>query len=420
MLITDILPAEAAQRIRSLAERHQQHRVDGGISLVASQNRISPEALSMLGTSFAAKFSSGERGARAHAGGTFLDDMEEIVEGLTARLFPGYSVEIRPPAGSIANESLLLALTAPGDTIVAPGNVAGGHASLSAGGFAGRIGLNVLELPFADGGITPDLDLLETMLASSRPKVVVIGTAKILHPYPVADIAALAAKHGATLVMDGAHVAGLIAGGAFPDPLAAGAKAYTGSTQKTFPGPVGGIIVCNELELYRTVRTVTRQRLDNYQNNRIAALGVVFAEMLAFGPELSAAMVDTARSLGAALAAEGLSIEGERFGYTRSHMVLVDTEGHDRNGELNRRLEAVGLFTTATTLWPKPGEAGQRTALRMGANDLARLDYDLDALQALAGLIADTVLNRRLPNAIAEDVRELADAHRQIVPAFRL
>lgn len=406
--------------MRFLAESHQQHRVDGGISLVASQNRISPEALSMLGTSFAAKFSSGERGARAHAGGKFLDDMEEIVEGLAARLFPGYGVEMRPPAGSIANESLLLALTAPGDTIVAPGSVAGGHASLSAAGFAGRIGLNILELPFIDGGIEPDLDLLKLVLAKYRPKVIVIGTAKILLPYPVFEIATLAAEYGATLVMDGAHVAGLIAGGAFPDPLAAGAKAYTGSTQKTFPGPVGGIIVCNEPELYRTVRVVTRQRLDNYQNNRIAALGVVFAEMLAFGPELSATMVETARSFGAALAAEGLSIEGEAFGYTRSHMVLVDTEGYDRDGELNRWLEAVGLFTTVTTLWPKPGKGEGRTALRIGANDLARLGYGQEAVQILAGLVADVVLNRRPADVIAGDVAELADAHRQMTPAFRL
>ncbi len=420
MLKTDLAPVEAVRAIRALAERHQSYRVGSGISLVASQNRVSPEVLEMLGSSFAAKFSSGERGRRAHAGAAWLDEMEAIVEGLAARLLAPWHVELRPPAGSIANESLMLALLRPGDAIISPGQLAGGHASLRPEGMAGMMGVKVHDLPFAADGFTIDLDALEALIRRVGPRIVAVGTAKLLRSYPVAEIVRLAEMSGARVIFDAAHVAGLIAGGAFPDPLRDGAVAYTGSTQKTFPGPVGGLIVAADPDLYDRIRAVTRLRLDNYQNNRVAAMGVVFAEMLSFGAELAQAVVETARALGRALAAEGLRVEGEAFGYTHTHLVLVDTDGFDRDGTLNRRLEAAGLFTTAVPLWPRAGAASPRTGLRIGANDIARLGFGTEAVGRLAALIADIVLDRRPGEAVAGDVADLGRQHAAIDRRFRL
>jgi len=418
--VSALAPVAAVRRIVALADRHAGYRVDGGISLVASQNRISPQALALLGSSFAAKFTSGERGVRAHAGGRWLDEMEAVVADLAGALFAPWHAELRPPAGSIANESLLMAFARPGDAIIAPDPLAGGHASLRPEGFAGINGLAVHDLPFADGGVTIDLDALDRLAAKVRPRLILIGTAKITRGYPVGRIAGIAERHGANLVFDAAHVAGLIAGGAFPDPLGDGALAYTGSTQKTFPGPVGGLIVSRDMATHERIRAVTRLRLDNYQNNRIAAMGVVLAEMLSFGGELTRAVVATARRLGAALAAHGLEPEGRAFGYTETHMVLVDTTPIGGGPELCRALEAVGLFTTATQLWPTTPGGAPRPALRLGANDIARLGYGEEAVTRLAGLITDVAFRRRPADRIAADVAALASEHRQIAAPFSL
>lgn len=115
-----LTPTDAIKEMLDAALHHEQYRLNGCINLVASQNRISSTALQFLGSSFAAKFTSGELGHRAHGGAKWLDHMEEIVADLARQLFAPYHAELRPLSGSIANETLLMAFTRPGDTIIAP------------------------------------------------------------------------------------------------------------------------------------------------------------------------------------------------------------------------------------------------------------------------------------------------------------
>jgi glycine hydroxymethyltransferase len=344
--------------------------------------------------------------------------MEEIVASLAGKLFSPYFAEYRPMSGSLANETLLMAFSKPGDTIIAPSPVAGGHASLRPEGFAGFMGLRVLDLPFSDGGMTIDLDALQKLAERERPKLIIIGTAKILFPYPVDKVVDIARSVGAEVIYDGAHVAGLIAGKSFQNPLDDGALAFTGSTQKTFPGPIGGLIVSRDAETAERVRAVTRVRLDNYQNNRVAAMGVVFAEMLTFGHQLTGAVVATAQKLGTALCAEGIDVVGREGCFTQSHMLLANTTPIGPAAKFRSELETIGIFTTATDIWSYDGKP--RTALRIGANDIARLAYRDEDIRVLAGLIADVVFGRREPNLVRASVIELADRYPGIDPRFSL
>jgi len=411
-------PTDAIKGIIEAAHRHEQYRLNGCINLVASQNRISPTALQFLGSSFAAKFTSGELGHRAHGGAKWLDHMEEIVADLAGRLFSPYHAELRPLSGSIANETLLMAFTKPGDTIIAPSALAGGHASVRPEGFAGFMGLRVVDLPYIDGGMTVDLDALEMMAVRENPRAIVMGTAKILFPYPVGDVVQIADRVGAKVIYDGAHVAGLIAGKQFQDPLADGAIAFTGSTQKTFPGPIGGLIVSRDEIIAERVRHVTRSRLDNYQNSRVAAMGVVFAEMLAFGQTLASRIVKTAQHLGAALDAQGLDVVGMHMGYTRSHMILLDTTRRGPAATFRKKLEELGIFTTATDIWSDDG--APHTGLRLGANDIARLSFAEKSVVDLASIIADVIMNRRDARSLREDVVLLSKVHPRIDESFLL
>jgi glycine hydroxymethyltransferase len=412
------LPLEAVRGIAEAASMNERYRLTQSVNLVASQNRISPQAIACLSSSFAAKFASGELGSRAHGGAKWLDAMEEIVASLAGKLFHPYFPEYRPMSGSLANETLLMAFARPGDTIIAPSPVAGGHASLRPEGFAGFMGLRVLDLPFSDGGMTIDLDGLRALAAREKPKLIIIGTAKILFPYPVDKVVEIARSVDAEVIYDGAHVAGLIAGKSFQNPLDAGALAFTGSTQKTFPGPIGGLIVSRDLETAERVRAVTRVRLDNYQNNRVAAMGVVFAEMLTFGHELTGAVVSTAQKLAVALSDEGIDVVGRALGYTQSHMLLANTTPIGPAAGFRSQLEAIGIFTTATDIWSEDGKP--RTALRIGANDIARLGYSDEDIKVLAGLIADVVFGRRDQDAVRGGVIALADQYPGIDPRFAL
>lgn len=414
--LLDLPPHEAVAALLESEAAHERYRLEGCINLVASQNRVSAPVLRLLGSSFAGKFASGELGARAHAGSKWIDAMESLVAALAGRLFGPYPVEIRPMSGSMANETVLCAATRPGDTIVAPAGIAGGHRSLRPDGFAGFLGLDVADLPFGADGLEVDLAALEALVRRVRPRLVVVGTAKILFPYPVAAIAAIAAAHGAEVFYDGAHVAGLIAGGRFQNPLAEGAAFLTGSTQKTFPGPIGGLVASRDGERGARIRHTARARFDNYQNNRIAAMGVVFAEMLAFGPALAGAVVDAARALAEGLAREGLDVVGARLGYTRSHMLMLDVSRLGPAAGLVRRLEEARILATMTDVRTEAGTVGQ--AIRMGANDIGRLGFDRDDIAELAGLIADILLGRRSPERIRPAVEALADRRRTLMHAF--
>ena len=421
-------PVDAIKGMLQAAERNSDYRLTGCINLVASQNRISNTTLAFLSSSFAAKFASGELGSRAHGGAQWLDAMEEIVTSLAGRLFEPYFPEFRPMSGSIANETLLMGFAKPGDKIIAPSGIAGGHASVRPEGFAGFMGLTVLDLPFLDGGMTVDLDALQRLAALERPRLIILGTAKILFPYPVSDIVRIAESVGAQVVYDAAHVAGLIAGKQFQDPLRDGAIAFSGSTQKTFPGPIGGLIVSRDAAIFERVRDVTRRRLDNYQNNRVAAMGVVFAEMLSFGERLSISIVKTAQALAAALTEEGLDVVGKHLGYTQSHMLLLNTTPQGPAAVFRQKMESVGIFTTALDLWPEGGgditntntSLSTRTGLRIGTNDIARLGYSQESIRRLASLLADVLLSRRNDADLRKQVMALAECHPDIADTFKL
>ncbi|SEQ17957.1 serine hydroxymethyltransferase [Faunimonas pinastri] len=408
----------SARDLFRAAEEHENYRVAQCLNLVASQNRVSPEVMRLMGSSFAGKFSSGEFGARAHAGAKWIDRMETVVHDLASRLFAPYRVELRPPAGSIANETALLTLARPGDVIVAPSSLFGGHASVRPEGFAGLMGLRILDLPFSADGLEIDLDALEAIVRRERPRLIVIGTAKILFPYPVRDIVEIAQQVGADVFYDAAHVVGLIAGHAFQDPLGDGATLLTGSTQKTFPGPVGGLIVSREDAIADRIRKVARVRLDNYQNNRVAALGYVFAEMVAFGPELATAILTTARNLAETLAGEGLSMVGARLGYTASHMVLIDISQTAEGAQA--RLEQIGLLTTVTDVWPDRPGGPPRQCLRIGANEIARLGFDDGSVRELASIIARALQAQGSVAELRNRVTDLIRSHGQIARRFCL
>jgi glycine hydroxymethyltransferase len=211
-------------------------------------------------------------------------------------------------SGSAANGIALAALTAPGDTILVVGKRHYGHYTCSQEGYPKYLGLRVENIPFMEKGLEIDLDALKVKAEKLRPRLLVVGTSIVSFPVALEGVRKIADEVGAKILYDGAHVLGLIAGERFQDPLAEGADILTGSTQKTFPGPIGGVIACNCEAISEKVSLATSSMFSNYCNNRVAALAMSAAEMIRFGVVYAAQVVKNAVAMAEALRLEGLPV----------------------------------------------------------------------------------------------------------------
>lgn len=156
------------------------------------------------------------------------------------QLFHAKFVDVRPISGTIANTAVYAALTEPGDTILSIPITAGSHISHRANGAPGILRLKVMNLPWDNDEFNVDVDKSIKLIREVKPKIVILGSSVYLFPHPVRELLDAVHEVNAVLLHDSAHVLGLIAGKAFPNPLELGADIMTSSTHKTFPGPQEG------------------------------------------------------------------------------------------------------------------------------------------------------------------------------------
>lgn len=399
-------PTSIPALVRRLVEDHGRAS-ESVVNLVASHNRLSPAALAMMSSSVAEHIMSGRLGQREHAGGAFIDAIDTVVVQLSRALFGANAVEYRAMSGALANGLAMFALAQPGEKIMALPARFGGHYSYREAGYAGARGLRVLDIPCRESDGAIDLEALSVAAKRERPTAIIIGTAWMLEPYPVATLRSIADAAGAKLLYDGAHILGLIAGGQFQDPLREGAHVLTGSTQKTLGGPIGGLVLSADNALGETIARLTSGLISNYHNNRIAALAVTLAESGRFGRAFAAQIVDNARALAQALAESGVPVVGRPPVYTSSHVVLIDPRGLREGDTAFKRLEAARILTTRV---PLPQSYPQRLALRLGTPAVTRSGMARDEMRAIAALIKRVLIEREDPARVASHAAALAEA----------
>ena len=390
---------------------------DASLCLVASRNLLSPRARAMMASGLMERVAGGGRvGVRRKSGLAQLDRIEAILVQLARRLFGVAHVEYRVPTGSLANALFLLSATEPGEGImVLPGRF-GGHGTYGEAGYSGARGLEVLEMPCTDSDSGEvDLDRLADAVARHTPRWLVVGSSWPLFPYPLAEMEAIAAGAGARILYDVAHVLGLIAGGRYQDPLREGAAALTASTHKTFPGPVGGIVMTNDDELASRIHEFTDRAIGNYHNQRVAALAVTLAEMATFGRAYAAATVENARALASALDAEGFRVVGRERGFTRSHVIVLDLIGAMTPSDAVKRLERARITCEAI---PLPRDYPRATALRLGTPSLTRRGMEPEEMAAVAGFLRRIILGGEDPRAVEGDVLALSSAFSKVRYCF--
>jgi len=230
----------------------------------------------------------------------------------------------------------------------------------------------------------------------------------------------IVAEWGGRIFFDGAHQAGLIAGRQFQDPLREGAAVLTGSAGKTFSGPQSGLIVWNDPELTEPItHAIFPVLAATHQVNRVAALAVSAAEMLAFGEVYMAQIVSNARALARAIDSRGIPVLGKPRGYTCTHQVIVDVRGFGGGKNIAQLLAEANIITNKNLIpddcpedWDSPG------GLRLGTTEVTRLGMGEAEMQTIGDLIARIVSGKDRPEGVVKDVLDLRSPFQTLYYCF--
>src|SRR6187549_738857 len=291
------------------AIENELERQQNEIELIASENVVSRAVLDAAGTLLTNKYAEGYPGRRYYGGCQYVDVVEQLAIDCAKRLFNCNFANVQPHSGSQANQAVMLALIKPGDTIMGLSLAAGGHLTHGAPPNLSGKWFNAIHygVRAEDGRI--DYDELERQAETQRPKLIIAGGSAYPRIIDFARFREIADRVGAYLMVDMAHFAGLVAGGAHPSPLPH-AHVVTTTTHKTLRGPRGGMILSNDEDIAKKMNSAVFPGLQGGPlMHVIAAKAVAFAEALR--PEFKAYaqnIVDNARALADSLKQSGLDI----------------------------------------------------------------------------------------------------------------
>src|SRR3546814_447831 len=312
----------------------------------------------------------------------------------------------RVAAGALANLYGFMATCRPGDAIIAPPAAIGGHVTHHAAGCAGLYGLTTHPAPVDADGYTVDLAALRKLAKEVRPKLITTGGSLNLFPHPVAAVREIADAVGAKLLFDAAHQCGIIAGGAWGDPLAEGAHLMTMSTYKSLGGPAGGLIVTNDAELAERLDAIAYPGLTaNFDAAKSAALALTLLDWREHGRAYAAKMIAVAQAFATALDAEGLPVFAQKRGFTRSHQFAVEAASWGGGQAASKKLREAGFLACGIGL-PIAPVAGDVNGLRIGTPELVRWGVGEDGVPELARLMK-RALTTDAPEAVAPEVAAL-------------
>ena len=335
------------------------------IELIASENLVSPAVMLAMGTCLTNKYAEGYPGKRYYGGCYAVDITEEIARKRACQLFGCSYANVQPHSGANANLAAFFALVQPGDTVLGMNLAHGGHLSHgSPGNISGKY-FNIVPYGVSDDTETIDYDALLETAKACRPKLIVCGASAYPRTIDFARFRSVADEVGAYLMVDMAHIAGLVAAGVHPSPLPY-ADVVTTTTHKTLRGPRGGMILCNDEALYKRINSAVFPGTQGGPlEHIIAAKAVCLGESLK--PEFQAYGAQVVKN--AAVLAEELVKQGFRLvsGGTDNHLCLVDVRNfHITGKEFERRLDEVQITVNKNAIPNDPEKPFVTSGVRVG------------------------------------------------------
>lgn len=389
-----------AAHIEALVERNRAIHDVECFNLNPASNVMNPAAERLLSHGLSSRASLGYPGDKYEMGLEAIEEIEVIAAELAAEIFRARYAEIRVASGAMANLYGFMALAKPGDNIIAPPATIGGHVTHHRDGCAGLYGLTTRAMPVDADGYTVDLDRLRDLARSIRPRIITIGGSLNLFPHPVREVRAIADEVGAHVLFDAAHQCGLIAGGAWDNPLHHGAHLMTMSTYKSLGGPAGGLIVTNDPAIAEKLDCIAYPGMTaNFDAAKSAALAITLLDWRNHGAAYARAMIDVAQALATALRNEELPIFSTSRGTTQSHQFALEAAAFGGGQAAARKLRKAGFLSCGIGL-PLAPVAGDANGLRLGTPELVRRGVTVDDVPALAALIAEG-LRSNDPEAVA-------------------
>ncbi len=399
-------PSEkVANRIEALIARNAEIHDRDCFNLNPATNVMNPRAEAALSRGLGSRPSLGYPGDKYEMGLEAIEEIEVICAELAAEIFGARCAEIRVFSGAMANLYGFMALTKPGDAIIAPPATIGGHVTHHKAGCAGLYGLVSHAAPVDADGYTVDLDGLRDLVRNVKPKLITIGGSLNLFPHPVREVRAIADEVGAKVLFDAAHQCGIIAGGAWANPLAEGAHLMTMSTYKSLGGPAGGLIVTNDAAVAEALDHIAFPGMTaNFDAGRVAALALTLLDWRDFGRNYAAKMISVARALADALQAVGLPVFAGAKGATTSHQFAVEAAAFGGGQAASKTLRRAGFLACGIGL-PVAEVLGDLNGLRIGTPELVRRGVTERDAPQLAKLIA-SALRGNDPEALAPHVSD--------------
>ena len=389
-------------------------RQRSSIELIASENFVSLAVMEAVGSPLTNKYAEGLPGKRYYGGCWAVDKVEDLARERAKRLFGAGFANVQPHSGAQANYAALAALAQPGDTILGMALDNGGHLTHgSPANFSGKL-YNVVSYGVDAQTERIDMDAVESLAREHRPKVIIAGASAYPRVIDFERFAEIAHSVGAYLMVDMAHIAGLVATGRHPSPVPH-ADVVTTTTHKTLRGPRGGLILCNDPDLAKKVDSaVFPGSQGGPLEHVIAGKAVAFGEALA--PEFATyadAILANARALGRGMESRGLRLVS---GGTDNHLLLVDlTAAGDVTGkDAERALDGVGITVNKNTI---PGEVRSpfvTSGIRVGSAAVTTRGFDERECERVGELIGDVVTHMGsadVADRVSFEVRELLDAH---------
>jgi glycine hydroxymethyltransferase len=382
-----------------------------GLGMIASENIVSPMVQKIVASDLHGRYAEGLPGRRYYQGCDDFDTIESLGIDLAKSVFNAPFANIQSTSGTVSNIAALKALAKPGDKITAVSTADGGHISHARMGAVGLRDLDLSTYPWDEDRMEPDVDGACALIRELEPKVSLIGQSVFLFPTPLREIADAAHEVGSTVMYDGAHVLGLIAGGVFQDPLREGADVMTGSSHKTFPGPQGGFLLSSsedEKMHKRLNNAIFPGVCSSYHLHHVAGKVVALAEFEEYGQAYAQNIVNNAQYFAQSLAAEGFDVLAESRNYTASHQVLTRHGGTDSGAgaKAANLLEQAGIITNMNML-PGDTKALSPSGLRLGVQELTRVGMGKNEMQEVASLYARVLINGENPKDVKEDVHNL-------------
>ena len=398
--------AAIADRITALAEQNRVIHERECFNLNPATNVMSPRAEAILSSGIGTRPSLGYPGDKYEMGLEAIEEIEVIAAQLCAQVFDAAFAEIRVPSGAIANLYGFMATCAPGDTIIAPPASVGGHVTHHGDGCAGLFGLRTVNAPVDVDGYTLDIKGLRALAHEVKPALITVGSSLNLFEHPVAEVRAIADEVDAKVLFDAAHQCGIIAGGAWKNPLHEGAHMMSMSTYKSLGGPAGGLIVSNDAALVERLDAIAFPGMTaNFDAAKSAALALSMLDWIDQGAAYAAEMIAVAQAFATALDAEGLPVFAKAHGFTKSHQFAVEAAEFGGGQAASKTLRKAGFLACGIGL-PIAEVPGDMNGLRIGTPELVRWGVGVADVPALAALVA-RALRSNDPNAMASEVAAL-------------